>query len=121
MKIRLVIVALAIATGAAKAGAQAPESVDSTSMVVTTDTVAIAHATTPSQIDERVAVRRAAISPAVRITLAETHKGLGQSKALMGVGVVGFFAGAIIGGDSGKLIMVGSAVVGLYGLYQYLQ
>ena len=61
------------------------------------------------------------MTPSAGFAFAQTHKGLGQSKAMMGVGIAGFVAGALIGGDSGKIIMVGSAVVGLYGLYQYLQ
>jgi hypothetical protein len=39
----------------------------------------------------------------------------------MFVGAGAFVAGAIIGGDAGTLIMVGGAVVGLYGLYEYLK
>ena len=53
--------------------------------------------------------------------MASTNAGLGRAKAMMGVGVAGIVVGALIGGDSGKGIMVGSAVIGLYGLYQYLQ
>lgn len=41
--------------------------------------------------------------------------------AMMGVGIASFIAAALIGGDSGKIVMVGSSVVGLYGLYQYVQ
>jgi hypothetical protein len=36
------------------------------------------------------------------------------------VGAAAFTAGAFIGGDVGTVFMVGGAVVGLYGLYQYL-
>ncbi|HEY4305307.1 MAG TPA: hypothetical protein VGM82_12600 [Gemmatimonadaceae bacterium] len=46
---------------------------------------------------------------------------LGQSEALMVVGGVALIVGAIIGDDPGTIIMVGGAIVGLYGLYQYLQ
>jgi len=46
---------------------------------------------------------------------------LGQSQALMVVGGAALIVGAIIGGDPGTVIMVGGAIVGLYGLYQYLQ
>ena len=44
-----------------------------------------------------------------------------NSTALMIVGGAAFLAGAVIGGDSGTIIMIGGAAVGLYGLYLYLQ
>jgi hypothetical protein len=44
-----------------------------------------------------------------------------QSVALMIVGAAGLLVGSIIGGDSGTIIMVGSGIIGLYGLYQYLR
>jgi len=46
---------------------------------------------------------------------------MGQAKAMMIVGVAALFAGAIIGGDPGTIVMVGGAVIGLIGLYDYLQ
>jgi hypothetical protein len=52
---------------------------------------------------------------------AAAHANLGQSRALMVVGVAGLIVGAIIGGTPGTLIMVGGALVGLKGLYDYLQ
>ncbi|HTE46365.1 MAG TPA: hypothetical protein VK636_14020 [Gemmatimonadaceae bacterium] len=50
-----------------------------------------------------------------------THANLGQARAMMVVGVAGLIAGAIIGGTPGTIIMVGGSVVGLLGLYDYLQ
>ncbi len=44
-----------------------------------------------------------------------------QSVALMIVGGAGLLVGSIIGGDSGKIIMVGGGVAGLIGLYHYLR
>lgn len=52
---------------------------------------------------------------------APTNANLGQARAMMIVGVGGLIAGAIIGGTPGTIIMVGGAVVGLFGLYDYLQ
>ena len=40
---------------------------------------------------------------------------------MMVVGLGGLVVGAIIGGTPGTIIMVGGAVVGLVGLYNYLQ
>ncbi len=56
------------------------------------------------------------MSPAAR-----GNAGLGQAKAMMVVGVAALLAGAVIGGTPGTVIMIGGAVVGLVGLYDYLQ
>jgi hypothetical protein len=55
------------------------------------------------------------------VTAAASRANLGQAQALMIVGAAALITGAIIGDDPGTIIMVGGAVVGLYGLYQYLQ
>ena len=47
--------------------------------------------------------------------------GLAQSEAMMIVGGAAILVGAIVGGDPGRIIMIGGAVVGLVGLYKYLQ
>ena len=52
---------------------------------------------------------------------AATRAGLGQARAMMVVGVAALIAGAIIGGTPGTVVMVGGAVIGLIGLYDYLQ
>jgi hypothetical protein len=44
-----------------------------------------------------------------------------QSTALMIVGGAGIVLGAILGGDGGNILMLGGGVVGLYGLYLYLE
>jgi hypothetical protein len=69
-----------------------------------------------------------ALAVGVRVTVPTTsvaapraNAGLGQSEALMIVGGASILVGAIIGGDAGTVFMVGGAVVGLYGLYKYLQ
>jgi hypothetical protein len=98
--------------------AVAPAAVESSN-----EGIAVSHTAVKSSIDAGpAAMRRTATdAPSVGYTMAATNKGLGQAKALMGVGIAGFVAGALIGGDGGRVIMVGSAVVGLYGLYLYLQ
>jgi hypothetical protein len=52
---------------------------------------------------------------------AAGRMGLGQARAMMVVGAAALITGAIIGGDAGTIIMVGGAVIGLIGLYDYLQ
>lgn len=44
-----------------------------------------------------------------------------QNKAMLVVGAAGLIVGAIIGDTAGTLIMVGGAVIGLFGLYKYLE
>jgi hypothetical protein len=44
-----------------------------------------------------------------------------QATTLMIVGTAALLVGAIIGGDAGTIIMVGGAVIGLFGLYRFLQ
>ena len=53
--------------------------------------------------------------------LAAARGGYGQPFALMVVGGAAVLTGLIIGGDAGHAIAFGGAVVGLIGLYQYLQ
>ena len=52
---------------------------------------------------------------------AASHANLGQARAMMIVGAAALVAGAIIGDTPGTVIMVGGAVIGLVGLYDYLQ
>jgi hypothetical protein len=47
--------------------------------------------------------------------------GFGQAEALMIVGGAGVVVGLIVGGGAGGALALGSAVVGLVGLYQYLR
>ena len=44
-----------------------------------------------------------------------------QNQTLMVLGGASLLVGAIIGGKAGTVFMVSGAVVGLYGLYKYLQ
>jgi hypothetical protein len=60
-------------------------------------------------------------APLAANTIAQQRANLGQAQALMIVGGAALIVGAIIGDDPGTVIMVGGAVIGLYGLYQYLQ
>jgi hypothetical protein len=61
---------------------------------------------------------RASLAP---LSVKAQKANLGQAQALMVVGGAALIVGAIIGDDPGTVIMVGGAIVGLYGLYQYLQ
>jgi hypothetical protein len=61
------------------------------------------------------------VIPATAATAPRGSAGLGQSEAMMIVGGAAILVGAIVGGNAGDVFMVGGAVVGLYGLYKYLQ
>lgn len=52
---------------------------------------------------------------------AARRQSMGQPVALMIVGGAAIVLGAVIAGDAGTLFMIGGAVTGLIGLYQYLQ
>lgn len=74
----------------------------------------------------RVAATATAVRQLTQVTdkantaLAE-RKNVGRPVALMIVGGAAIVVGAVIGGTVGTLFMIGGAVAGLYGLYQYLQ
>ena len=72
----------------------------------------------PTFSSASVAVRHAEIPVA---PAAPRRAGYGQPIALMVVGGAALLTGLIIGDDAGTVIAVGGAVVGLVGLYQYLQ
>jgi hypothetical protein len=55
------------------------------------------------------------------VMAADANRNLGQSQAMMVVGLAALIAGAVIGGDAGTIIMIGGTVVGLVGLYEYLK
>lgn len=65
------------------------------------------------------AVRRSAVVPAAPLPAAT--QSLGPAKAQMAVGGAAIVVGALIGGDGGNVLMLGGAVVGLYGLWNYLK
>jgi hypothetical protein len=77
----------------------------------------------PSIAAEAVAARPAATRHAEDSTLAPMRRRaqFSQGQTLMIVGGAAFVAGALIGDDAGTVVMIGGAVVGLYGLYLYLQ
>jgi hypothetical protein len=70
--------------------------------------------------DLRVAAHYAA-TPRSTVVASPNRAGLGQARAMMIVGAGALIAGAIIGDTVGTLFMVGGAIIGLLGLYEYLQ
>jgi hypothetical protein len=91
-----------------------------------------AQASAPDHMTVSAGPRRELTATAVRapatasdrdaaLAAATRRQGLGQPMALMIVGGAALLAGVVIGGDAGTLIALGGVVVGLIGLYQYLQ
>ena len=132
-----VIVSCLLVAAAAPLGAQARtavalEPLSSDSVSVVTDSTA-ARATTATGAASaanlggapltglRSGVHARETSRPDQPTLAPNHANLGQARAMMIVGVAGLIAGALIGDTPGTIIMVGGAVIGLVGLYDYLQ
>lgn len=87
------------------------------------DSPAETFAVGPTARGAAVGVRAIAPASTDRALLAGVQQGrnVGQSKALMIVGGAALVAGLIIGDDAGALLAVGGAVVGLYGLYQFVR
>lgn len=84
------------------------------------DASATGPATSPSDAT-RAGVHRPDLARPDQPTSLASTANLGQARAMMIVGVAALFAGAIIGDTPGTIIMVGGAVIGLVGLYDYLQ
>jgi len=118
----LLALTLAMMASAPVASAQsitAPVTADTTA--VAADNSTESHTAVRSSIDQPAAVHRDSRLANSASMRSASSKGLGEARALMFVGAGAFVAGAIIGGDSGTIIMVGGAVIGLYGLYEYLK
>lgn len=75
----------------------------------------------PTMDAASVAVRQQVTTEAREPNAQARRRGLGRPIALMAVGGAALLSGLIIGDDAGTVIAVGGAVIGLYGLYQYLQ
>ena len=78
----------------------------------------------PRPRDLRVAAHYPTVArdtEASALLLQRRRAGLGQPMAMMIVGGTAVLLGAIIGDTPGTFIMIGGAVIGLIGLYQYLQ
>jgi len=113
----------ALALGFASVSVARPAAAQDISLAPAPTTTAVAApaaepTTGPTLAAASVAVRHAEVpmtAPAPR------RGGYGQPVALMVVGGAALLTGLIIGNDAGAAIAVGGAVVGLVGLYQYLQ
>jgi len=92
-----------------------------TSAPVAGPTVDTARVAGPTVDAARVAASEPTSHELKVTTAAPRRAGYGQPVALMVVGGAALLTGLIISGDAGTVIAVGGALVGLYGLYEFLQ
>jgi hypothetical protein len=96
-------------------------------VVVTDSTVPLTEARVdsstvgPSRDGLRAGVHLATTARPNQPLMAPNQAGLGEARAMMIVGGAALIVGAVIGDTPGTVIMVGGAVIGLVGLYKYLQ
>ena len=113
--------AAGVVAGLCLAGTSAAQesSAPAQSPAVAADSIAprIARASSIDRPSE--AVRRTDLVSAA--PLPSTGQKLGEAKAEMIVGGAAFLLGAIMDNDAGSVLMVGGAILGLYGLWNYLK
>jgi hypothetical protein len=108
-------------------GVEAQEAVAPSAAPAVGSASATPAATPVTAAGPRLETSAIALQPSVASDSAEatqrrsSSRGMGQAQAMMIVGGAAVVVGIIIGDDVGTLIAVSGAVVGLYGLYQYLK
>jgi hypothetical protein len=124
---RLTLVALVVAlSGARPALAQEAAAAEVTPKAAAPQ-VSNAPMSSPTQVAgptldaARAGVRPLAHASAETAAPAAAAQKVGRPLALMIVGFGALLAGAIIGDDVGTIFMVGGALIGLVGLYEYLK
>lgn len=120
------IAAVVLATPLAAQGTSPDTSLRSPAPVVAP--VPVATSTVAIEAAPLFAATLAGATVGVRVSASNTvlapaplQGNVGRNPAMMIVGGVALIVGSVIGGDSGTLMMIGGGVLGLYGLWQYLQ
>lgn len=113
--------ALAAAVAVLAAGTMPAAAQQAAPSNAATSNAAIGGAGGPTLENARVGARPLATANATESGAAVVQNRQGRPIALMVVGLGALLAGAIIGGDAGTIVMVGGAVIGLLGLYEYLR
>ena len=77
----------------------------------------------PTVQSSRVGVQLQSLASTETAAAATQRRGagFGQGEAMMIVGGAAILVGAVVGGGGGQVIMIGGAVIGLVGLYKFLQ
>ena len=124
IKAALIVAISALASTAVYAQSEQP-AVATPAVEAAPATPAASPAPSATAAGPRIESASVAFQPAASAEIDVQRRGssanLGQSRALMIAGAAGVVVGIIIGDDIGTLIAVSGAVVGLYGLYQYLK
>jgi hypothetical protein len=122
---RVQALVLGLALCAATAGAQTPtRALFSVQVPSLTPSVQVQQTATVGPVLRSSAVgiqslhRTVLLDPSAAVAATMSRQ---QSRAMMIVGGAGLIVGAIIGGTPGTIVMVGGGVVGLIGLYNYLE
>ena len=89
--------------------------------VTTADTAVAAVTAGPTLHSAAVAVRHADEALAAPAPAAPRSGSRSQPEALMIVGGAAILTGIVVGNSAGYAISIAGAVIGLYGLYEYLQ
>ena len=111
------VLAIACLAGPVSAQELAPRALAAPSIAADTVAARVPQTSTLDRPSE--AVRRSDFgTPA---PLPASGQNLGEAKAEMAVGGAAIVVGALIGGDGGAVLMFGGAIVGLYGLWNYLK
>jgi hypothetical protein len=110
---------------AAQGATQAPVAVDQAVAVAPAPVVATVEVApvsqAPTTANASVGIQRVSSSVDVNAAAPVPQGSVGRNPAMMIVGGVALIAGAVIGGESGTIIMIGGGILGLYGLWQYLK
>lgn len=122
---RVQAVILSLVLCAATAGAQTPSpmsgSLQAPSVTPSAQgprTSAVGPVLRPSAVGVR-SLHQTVVHDPSSVLAATTNRQ--QSRAMMIVGGAALIVGAIIGGTPGTIVMIGGGVVGLIGLYNYLE
>lgn len=75
----------------------------------------------PAGVTQKDAARSHASDDAVAPYAMRSSSSSPRSSAMMIVGGAAFIVGAVVGGKSGTAVMIGGGILGLVGLWNYLQ
>jgi hypothetical protein len=119
---------LALFAGSALSSSASAQSIDSSAtqapVVVSAPAAdnAVVTPATGARIAPSGATNRLKAAPvSLQSNAMSTGENVGRDKAMMGAGLAAVVVGLIIGSDVGTLFVVGGALVGLIGLFHYMQ
>jgi len=118
--VALLFLAAPLAAQAVSGGSTTQPAVQAAAPAVV-NSAAIEHSQSLAPTQSAATVGVHAFAPAGAPVPAPAPRAVGQNPAMMIVGGVALLVGAVVGGDSGTILMVGGGVLGLLGLWNYLR